>query len=304
MNGIVLSRFLEEEEICGHLVTTETKKLWATQLGCLHELDRICKKHNITYFACGGTLLGAIRHKGFIPWDDDIDVAMFYQDYEKFCQVAPKEIAHPFFFQNYKTEPGFGPAMSRIRNSNTTGCTSYDMKMRNEEYNCGLFLDIFPLFGVEDASGKQIQKWQVTFWKRVISGYELKRMSQLGGFMWIIRRWAHPYIWLWNIMSIFVNHAEASKRLLKACASAKSYKRVGLLSFTGYNPRLIWDKDWFAEMIILPFEYTDIPCPSGYDKILCTQYGDYLKFVKGGQIHTMVVCDPDTPFKVKLAGCK
>ena len=91
--------FFKEEELCGHLVTTQIKKLWSVQLGCLQELKRICEKYDIMFFASGGTLLGAVRHKGFIPWDDDIDVMMFYDDYVRFCEYAPKEIKSPYFFQ-------------------------------------------------------------------------------------------------------------------------------------------------------------------------------------------------------------
>lgn len=78
---------LSSEERCGHLVTEDMKKLWATQMQLLKELQRICKKHNIKYYAIEGTLLGAVRHNGYIPWDDDIDVGMPVKDFDKFCSV-------------------------------------------------------------------------------------------------------------------------------------------------------------------------------------------------------------------------
>ena len=293
--------FFQEEELCGHIVTANTKKLWATQLGCLQELQRICTKHNILYFASGGTLLGAVRHKGFIPWDDDIDVMMPYEDYVRFCEVAPREIGKPYFFQSYQTEPGFGTAMSRIRNSETTGCTLYDINMADGNYNCGVFIDIFPLFGIENGWRRLKQKCLIKIWKDVLAGSEIKRMACQGGWKWTLKKWLHPKVWLWNVVNLFIEHKGASKKLLDVCASAKSYTQMGLLSFTGFNPKLIWNKEWFDEMITLPFEFTEIPCPKEYDPILRTQYGDYMKFVKGGQIHTMALCDPDTPYKKKLS---
>lgn len=295
MQQQVPDSFFQEEKICGHMVTAKTKKLWAVQLGCLQELKRICEKYKILFFASGGTLLGAVRHKGYIPWDDDIDVMMFYDDYVRFCEVAPKEMKSPYFFQNFKTEPGFGPALSRIRNINTTGCTSYDYAIADGKHNCGIFIDIFPLFGIEDRKILYcIQKTKITLWKYVIAGYESKKRASISG--WTIKKMLSPYIWWWNIISLFTNHEGVSRRYLNACASARSYKQMALLSFTGFNPKLTWNREWFDAVIPMQFEFTDIPCPKGYDPILRTQYGDYMKFVKGGQIHNMVLCNPEKPF--------
>ena len=292
--------FFKEEELCGHLVTTQIKKLWSIQLGCLQELKRICEKYDIMFFASGGTLLGAVRHKGFIPWDDDIDVMMFYGDYVRFCEYAPKEIKSPYFFQNYKTEPGFGPSMSRIRNSETTGCTKYDYAIADGKYNCGIFIDIFPLFGIDDRRiPLLLQKIKMKIWWYAIAGYESLRVARQEG--WTIKRRLNPLICWWIIVSLFKSHENVSNCYLRSCSSAKSFVKMGLLSFTGFNKRLVWNKEWFEKIITLPFEYTVIPCPEAYDPILRTQYGDYMKFVKGGQIHTMVICDPDIPFKVKIA---
>ena len=84
------SDFLKEEYRNGYLITEKMKKVWAVELDLLSELDRVCKKYNIKYYAAFGTLLGAIRDKGFIPWDDDIDVWLLRDEYERLKQVAPK----------------------------------------------------------------------------------------------------------------------------------------------------------------------------------------------------------------------
>ena len=85
----------------GFLVTSHRKKLWNVQIGLIKEFERICKKHNIKWFAFYGTLLGAARHKGFIPWDDDVDVAMLRPDYNKFLDIAADEIKYPYFLDNW-----------------------------------------------------------------------------------------------------------------------------------------------------------------------------------------------------------
>ena len=290
--------FLKEEVICGHLVTSELKKIWAIEIDCLSELQRICKKHNIRYFASGGTLLGAVRHKGFIPWDDDIDVVMFADDYYKFCEVAPLELQSPFFFQDFNTEPGFGPSKARIRNSNTTGCTQFDYEIADENYNCGCFIDIFPMFGVENSKWRLIiQKINMRFWITPITGFEMwKKSKRQGKLKWYMI----PFILCWKFFSIFTSHKRLCQHFLNTCGKAKSYEKVGLLPFSGFNPKWICKKEWYNESIILPFEYTEINCPKGYDLALKQQFGDYSVFVKGTAVHTMILCDPDIPYKIKL----
>ena len=135
--------FLDEEERCGYLVSSKMKKLWAVELDLLAELDRVCKKHNLQYFADSGTLLGAVRHKGFIPWDDDIDVVMLREDYDYLIQKCAGEFKHPYFLQSAYTDDGYLRTHAQLRNSMTT------MMLPNEamkvKFNQGVFLDVFPL---------------------------------------------------------------------------------------------------------------------------------------------------------------
>ena len=87
------AEFFEREVKDGYLVGEVLKKAWAVQLGILHEIDTICAKYGLTYFAYWGTLIGAVRHQGFIPWDDDLDIAMPRPDYMKFLEVVMDELS-------------------------------------------------------------------------------------------------------------------------------------------------------------------------------------------------------------------
>ncbi len=97
---------LSEEVRTGYTATTDIKELWAVELDLLEKFQELCRKHELRYFAIGGTLLGAVRHKGFIPWDDDIDLAMPLNDYLKLIEIEPKELKYPYFLQNYRMEKG------------------------------------------------------------------------------------------------------------------------------------------------------------------------------------------------------
>ncbi|MDE7248566.1 MAG: LicD family protein, partial [Lachnospiraceae bacterium] len=89
--------FFKEEIRSDFLVDEKRKKIWAVELQILEKIDEVCRKHHITYYAHYGTLLGAVRHQGFIPWDDDLDIAMFRDDYEKFQKIAAEEFTEPYF---------------------------------------------------------------------------------------------------------------------------------------------------------------------------------------------------------------
>lgn len=85
-------------------ISDKMRKIWQVELSMLDKIDAICRKHHIQYFLLHGTLLGAVRHKGFIPWDDDLDIGMLRKDYDKFMEVAPKELGEPYFLQNMWTD--------------------------------------------------------------------------------------------------------------------------------------------------------------------------------------------------------
>ena len=143
--------FLEPEVRDDYYIGAEIKKMWAVQLDLIMELDRVCQKHGIRYSAYAGTLLGVIRHKGYIPWDDDIDFMMTRSEYNRLCEVAKDEFKAPYFWQTEYTDRGSLRGHAQLRNSETTCLldTEYPYKRK---YNQGIFIDIFPFDGVPDDS--------------------------------------------------------------------------------------------------------------------------------------------------------
>ncbi len=121
----------------------------------LDEVERICKANGLKYFADSGTLIGAIRHEGYIPWDDDIDLVMLREDYDKFVQIAPDWLKEDLVLQTVYTEKNYLSGHAQIRNSKTCGCNEEDKKAG---YNCGIFIDIFPLDGMPKTE-KERKSW-------------------------------------------------------------------------------------------------------------------------------------------------
>lgn len=118
----------------------------------LKKFDDVCKQLDLKYFLVCGTALGAEKYGGFIPWDDDIDVGLLREDYEKFIMEAQKLFPNEFFIQNYKTDPKFPYPYSKLRNSNTT---YIEKTVMNLDMNHGIYIDIFPLDGYPS---KRIEK--------------------------------------------------------------------------------------------------------------------------------------------------
>lgn len=98
--------FYNKERICGHVVTEKMKRIWAVQLDLLREFKQICEENGLRYFLWSGTLLGAVRHQGFIPWDDDIDVAMPREDYDRFRSLGRQGLKKPYELQTNENDSG------------------------------------------------------------------------------------------------------------------------------------------------------------------------------------------------------
>lgn len=103
------------------------RDLQLCEFGILKDIKRVCEENHITYYLSSGTLLGAVRHKGFIPWDDDIDIEMPYPDYLRFVAVAQEALGPGYFLQNRDTDPAFCGLFSKVRKNNTTMLSKYEI---------------------------------------------------------------------------------------------------------------------------------------------------------------------------------
>ena len=273
-----LNGFSFDEEIrCDFLVTQEIKKLWAVEMDLALQLQKICQKHNIKYFAAGGTLLGAVRHKGFIPWDNDMDFLMPQPDYEKFCQIAPIELKEPYYFQ--KTF-----ALSRIRNSNTTAFTKRELESVLPPFNLGIFIDIFPLYSIPDAKFSRIKhKFKIKLLRMARSGERKIKLAEYRNKV-SFRTYFDYKVWLYKLFTCF-DSRDAIDRHMNVCAEY-DYKNdsagyFGITSFLPYHKRYMWKKEIFSDAAIeLPFETITVPVPRDYDQYLKTSFGNYFELIR------------------------
>lgn len=265
----------DEEIKCGFFVSGDMKKLRNIQLNMLHKLLEICKKHNIAVYASGGTLLGAIRHNGYIPWDDDIDVEMFRSDYDKLVSVASQEFQSPFFFQCAYTDNGYYRGHAQIRFNGTSQIIPGEIY---RDFHQGVFIDIFVLDDVpsdEELKNNLFQRTQLMLnylWTR----------RYLGKDSFNIFRWINLALKLKT--DCLKGDVELFEMFESEFRSNHS-DTVALISFAPYEERWYRERAWYSSSVYVKFEGVNIPVPADYDKILSKQFGNYMTPVKAPSVH-------------------
>ena len=291
--------FLEEETRCGYTVPKKLKEVWAVELDLLAEFDRVCKKHNIKYITSGGTMLGAVRHHGFIPWDDDVDLMMMRDEYEKLCKIAPSEFKHPYFFQTEDTDPGFNRFFARLRNSNTTAIQEFE-GISHFKYNQGIFIDIFPmdaviedkaLFEKQYQDGKAIKQ---KIFKANIWGHHLPYTNTLG---YKIKK----YLVLPVFGKLIEKHFNANRlyhQFMDVCSryNGENTKYVTLFCFEFKNNKHYIKRKDLEDIIDIDFEFLKLPIIANYDEALRWKYGKYTELVKVPNYHGELIFDTDVSY--------
>ena len=274
----------------------DLRGIWNVELDLLEKFKSICQKYNLNYCASSGTLLGAARHKGFIPWDDDIDVFLPWEDYKVFMEAAPNECQYPYFFQSFITEKDGEASASRLRRSDTTGFTLWEKENVGPDYDRGIFIDIFPLFCIPDeVEERTVQKETIMFFWKCIRGHDaLMQQHRCGEPNSQYAQYIPYYKSVCKSMSI----EEIKWAYLNACAMTEGKTaEVGATSSRVHLPTLMWNASWFDNYVELPFENTTIRCPADYDKVLTKQYGDWRIPIMNGSRHEMVAIDVNTPWR-------
>ena len=261
------------------------RKLQLAQLGILKDIDSFCKKYSIEYILAYGTLLGAVRHKGFIPWDDDIDIQMKREDFNRFVKLAKKEMTDNYDILNMYDTPGFVSSFIKISKKGTifTEATNTNIK-----YKQGIFVDVFPLdYCVSDEKRRMKAIRWAWFWEKICVLKEIsdpiiniggnqksiavrakKKIAEIGC------KAAHSILVL-----LRVDKNKSYKKYLRyACQYNKQKKKCDILQdFCSPVPKESWAKieSIFPTKDVL-FEGEMFPAPNDADSVLKIRYGDYM----------------------------
>ncbi|MCR4651238.1 MAG: LicD family protein [Lachnospiraceae bacterium] len=240
----------------------ELRRMQLIQTDILKELDRVCRKNGISYILDGGTLLGAIRHKGFIPWDDDIDVRMLRRDYERFRQVADRELSGGVFYQDHCNDKGYPWLYSKLRMAGTRAVRLGQEKIPMRD---GVFIDIFPCDGVPNDDTEYRKKCRKaklirkSLYARVARYTAESFIARLGWRMVALI----PKAWIYG----------AADRLVSRLNS-QDHDRVGCIGWHEEIDVKGLKKSWFTDLTEVEFEGGMYPAPRDWDGYLKYSYGD------------------------------
>lgn len=229
---------------------------------------QLCEKHSLTYFICGGSAIGAVRHLGFIPWDDDIDFMMPRKDYETFIKIAQKELPYPFCLRDFSIDKeGYALFFAKIDRKDTTFIPE---PLEKNHYRGGLYIDIFPM----DGGFQNIILRKIHFWilEKIKSLHMLAfhgtTNNKSGIFRKIIVKFAKRF--LKNKILFYTFHW-----ILKL-KHYKYSKNVGDIAW-GYGEREVMAKDIFEPASKIMFENHYFSAPNKIDLYLQNIYGNYMK---------------------------
>lgn len=266
----------------GFYIEPMMKCAWAAEISVLEVVAEICEKHNIRYFAEYGTLLGAVRHQGFIPWDDDIDISMFRNDYEHFLEVAPRELPDGWHVHSVKNNPFHHQLHALVVN---TDKIDYSPQHLRRFYGCpySVGLDLYPLDRLaptpeEDHIICELLKVLV-YAAQVYEEHPAEAQQLLPEIETLCNVRLDP---THNIKNQLMQLADQVSQLYNTTNSSE-ISHYAIHASLQQGLRL--QAEWYHDRIALPFENITIMAPAGYDEILRQNYGDYMTPVRGTQTH-------------------
>lgn len=270
------------------------QKLWKVEEGIYLEFARICDKYNLRYFCAYGTALGAIRHKGFIPWDDDMDMGMLREDYEKFLEIAPQELRENFELLEARNTKGYVLPFAKLTRSDTTFVEATDI---DRKYHSGIFIDIFPFDVVpEDFEARKKIEGKCWFIARlmVLCDYPKPKLpATISGskktLVYAICNIAH-----FGLKILGQTPAKLQVKYTQVASKyGKTHKGHLYADFMAFNmevdyarPDQYFNKDTLFPTVDVPYENILVKVPHDWDKYLTDSYAKYMELPPIEQRHS------------------
>lgn len=242
----------------------QAQQLKQVQLELLTAFISVCERLSLRYYIIAGTLIGAVRHKGFIPWDDDIDVAMPRPDYEIFLQEAQPLLPPHVFVQHIGTEPQHANSYAKLRNSNTAFMETANRKL---SINQGVYIDVFVLDYYPDNAKKQrsLERKKMFYNARINRVfYSAQKANWKGKLIEFLSCLLHPS---------FSRAMRGRDKMYRRVPRSSLYINHG----GAWGKREIQSADWYGDGVMGTFEGIPVRLPTEYDKILTHVYGDYMQ---------------------------
>lgn len=244
-------------------------------LGIMNEITRVAKILNIKFYLMYGTLIGAVRHKGFIPWDDDVDICMFRPDVEVFISEFNRLADSRYRLIHYSNTDQYFWTYPKVIDTHT----SLNEKTLLPRFEYGLFVDVFPIDFVSFGSQSELDEYQI----RLI---QFNRQHMISAVRYAPWRWKIANIWNLIIYKgkkrfsyIFKNPSDIAAscdRYIVSCSTSDSDNVRIVSSVPPLKGIVLLKKEWFTSAVSVPFEGLEFFIPNGYDSILRAYYGDYM----------------------------
>lgn len=244
---------------------TDIREIQQMELGIMEYIHEVCQKIGVKYFLAYGSLIGAVRHKGFIPWDDDMDICMLREDYEKLQDYLIANPDERYEVMSYKNNLNYVYPFMKVQD-NQTYLLEEDVRI---DSNMGIYVDIFPVDGYEDDSVFK-DKMTRLIKKRQLSCYTFKGITNTKSLLNSLIRYISVIIFYFTNTNKYIRGIDD----LAQSRKVDDYELVDYLIYKDMN-KPVWKREWLKQTITGVFEGKEFMIPKNYHEILTSDYGDY-----------------------------
>ena len=246
---------------------TDIREIQQIELGIMEYIHETCQKIGVKYFLAYGSLIGAVRHKGFIPWDDDMDICMLREDYEKLQDYLIANPDERYEVMSYKNNLNYVYPFMKVQD-NHTYLLEEDVRI---DSNMGIYVDIFPVDGYENDTNFK-NKMTKLIKKRQLSCYTFKGITNTKSVLNSLIRYISVIIFYFTNTNKYVAQIEELAKSRKV----SDYEEVDYLIYKDMN-KPVWRREWLEQVTTGTFEGKKFMIPKNYHEILTSDYGDYMQ---------------------------